>query len=165
MEATYLKPPEQEKNRYVSICVLPSFRSEDLFMPAAFDLPLRGSTTRPSKTRYSEKIVHFSSHEESLLNSPMRTNDSHAGFNLFPKLPPESSWLRSGLVERQTSIADAVWQPRLIVLTSSDVVFAKLDSDAVVDRLLLRSITFVGQVRASAQRFRYLPILISLLRR
>ncbi len=65
---------------------------------------------------------------------------------LFSKLPPESEWLRSGMVERQTSMVDAVWQPRLIVLTATDVLFAKPDSDAIVDRLPLRSITFVGQV-------------------
>ena len=104
-------------------------------------LNLSSTTIKPS--RMSGKQVQFSSQTNQIWRNGV---DSSVEF--FSKLPPESEWLRSGMVERQTSIADAVWQPRLIVLTSTDVLFAKADSDAIVDRLPLRSITFVGQVRS-----------------
>ena len=105
-------------------------------------LNLTSSTTKPSKMRGSGKQVQFSSQT----NQIWRSGATESSDELFSKLPPESEWLRSGMVERQTSIADAVWQPRLIVLTATDVLFAKADSDAIVDRLPLRSISFVGQV-------------------
>ncbi len=111
---------------------------------------VRESVTRPSRMRDSDKKVQFSSQEQPPPPSLIRkTGDDFRNFELFAKLPPESSWLRSGIVERQTSIADAVWQPRLIVLTNEAVLFSKPESDAVVDRLPLLNITFVGQVGAS----------------
>jgi hypothetical protein len=108
---------------------------------------VRDSVTKHSRMRDSGKSVQFSAQEiPPPPPSLIRRNYDDSNFELFAKLPPESTWLRSGIVERQTSIADAVWQPRLIVLTDDAVLFAKPDSDSVVDRLALRSITFVGQV-------------------
>ena len=104
---------------------------------------VRESVVKPSRTKDSGKKVQFSAQEQPSL---IRKHVEDFNFDLFTKLPPESEWLRNGTVERQTSIADAVWQPRVIVLTAEDVMFAKPDSDAVVDRLPLRNITFVGQV-------------------
>ena len=106
-------------------------------------LNLSSAAIKPSRTKGAStgKQVQFSSQTNQIWR-----NGVDPSVEFFSKLPPESEWLRSGMVERQTSIADAVWQPRLIVLTATDVLFAKADSDAIVDRLPLRSISFVGQV-------------------
>ena len=114
---------------------------------------VRESVTKSSRMRDSGRKVQFSTQEQPPPPpSLIRRNYDDSSLELFAKLPPESSWLRSGIVERQTSIADAIWQPRLIVLTADSVLFAKPDSDSVVDRLALRSITFVGQVCRNFQR-------------
>jgi hypothetical protein len=65
---------------------------------------------------------------------------------LFSRLPPENTWIRHGLVERQTMSADVQWHPRMMILTSSDIVFARPNTDVIVDRLHLKDITFVSKV-------------------
>ncbi len=67
-------------------------------------------------------------------------------FLIFSRIPSPKLWLRSGLVERQTSATDFVWQPRMMILTDESIIFAKPETDAVVDRLPLRNVTFVGKV-------------------
>ena len=62
------------------------------------------------------------------------------------RLPLSSRWIRSSLVERQTVSTDVQWQPRLMVLTDTDIYFAKPDSDIVLDKLPLRNVTFFGKV-------------------
>ena len=62
------------------------------------------------------------------------------------RLPSSSGWIRSCIVERQTVSTDVQWQPRLMVLTESNILFAKPDSDVVLDKLSLKNVTFVGQV-------------------
>ncbi len=62
------------------------------------------------------------------------------------RLPLSSRWIRSGVVERQTASTDVQWQPRLLVLTASDIFFAKPDSDVILDKLPLRNIAFIGKV-------------------
>ena len=69
--------------------------------------------------------------------------DSHS---LFSKLPPERTWIRHGLVERQTMSADVQWHPRLMILTAHDIIFARQNTDVIVDRLHLKDITFVSKV-------------------
>lgn len=66
--------------------------------------------------------------------------------NAFSKLPPKESWLRSGIVERQTVSSDMVWLPRLMVLTDESLFFAKEGSDIILDRLSLQNVTFIGKV-------------------
>ncbi len=69
--------------------------------------------------------------------------DNHS---LFSKLPPERTWIRHGLVERQTMSADVQWHPRLMILTAHDIYFARPNTDVIVDRLHLKDITFVSKV-------------------
>ena len=71
---------------------------------------------------------------------------NEGSFHIFSEIPPKSKWLKSGTVDRQTSATDFVWQRRFMILTADDVVFAKPDSDVVVDRLPLLSVNFVGKV-------------------
>jgi hypothetical protein len=75
-----------------------------------------------------------------------RTASVGAVLNAFSKLPPEEQWLKSGIVERQTVSSDMVWLPRLMVLTESDIIFAKEGSDIILDRLALQNVTFIGKV-------------------
>ena len=65
----------------------------------------------------------------------------------FAKVPSMELWLKSGIVERQTVSADLQWLPRLMILTSDAVLFAKEGSDVILDKLPLLNITFVGKVR------------------
>ncbi len=65
------------------------------------------------------------------------------------RLPTSSSWTRSGVIERQTISADMQWQPRLMVLTNTDIFFSKPDSDVILDKLPLRNIAFIGKVETS----------------
>jgi hypothetical protein len=69
-------------------------------------------------------------------------------FELFSVLPPEAAWLRTGLVERQ--ISATVWQSRKMILTAVEVLFVKADSDAIVDRLPISSVVFVGSVNLAS---------------
>ncbi len=68
----------------------------------------------------------------------------------FATLPAKETWLRSELVERQTVSTDRVWLPRLMILTSDAVIFAKEGSDVILDRLPLKNIIFIGKVRLLA---------------
>jgi hypothetical protein len=83
---------------------------------------------------------------EKLKAGLLRKQDSNDSFHIFSKLPASRLWLKSGMVERQTSATDFVWQPRMMVLTAQDIIFAKPETDAIVDRLPLRNISFVGKV-------------------
>jgi hypothetical protein len=65
---------------------------------------------------------------------------------LFLRLPPENTWIRHGLVERQTMSADVQWHPRMMILSSSDIMFARPNTDVIVDRLHLKDVTFVSKV-------------------
>ncbi len=69
----------------------------------------------------------------------------------FSKLPPQDTWLRSGVVERQTVSSDTLWLPRLMILTEDDIIFAKEDTDLVLDQLALKNVTFIGKVQAAAR--------------
>jgi hypothetical protein len=102
-----------------------------------------------SPIRRDPKQVQFSAQVQTAPNGLIRSTSIQDTYELFSKLPLESTWLWSGTVERQTSIADAIWQPRQMVLTEKDVLFAKPDSQNVVDRLPLINIIFVGQVSTS----------------
>ena len=62
----------------------------------------------------------------------------------FAKVPSMELWLKSGIVERQTVSADMQWLPRLMILTSDAVLFAKEGSDVILDKLPLKNIAFVG---------------------
>jgi hypothetical protein len=65
----------------------------------------------------------------------------------FATLPPKETWIRSELVERQTVSTDRVWLPRLMILTSDAVIFAKEGSEIILDRFPLKNIIFIGKVR------------------
>jgi hypothetical protein len=96
-----------------------------------------------SPIRLVQKQVQFSAQVQ---NGLIQSTTDQDTYELFYKLPLKSTWLWSGTVERQTSIADAIWQPRQMLLTEKDVLFAKPDSQNVGDRLPLINIIFVGQV-------------------
>ena len=66
--------------------------------------------------------------------------------NLFARLPSESDWIKSGSVERQTTATHVPWQHRVMILTSSHIIFSKSGSDAAVDQISLENITLVGAV-------------------
>ena len=68
---------------------------------------------------------------------------------LVARLPISSHWSRSGVVERQTVSTEMQWQPRLMVLTSTDIFFSKPDSDAILDKLPLQNIAFIGKVNTA----------------
>ena len=76
--------------------------------------------------------------------SLIRRTNKGPNLEIFSQVPHRSAWLREGLVERQLSVT--VWQPRRMILTSKEVLFVKESSSAVVDRLPLRAITFIGRV-------------------
>jgi hypothetical protein len=96
----------------------------------------------PAATSLTAPGVRIEKHSTGLL----RKRVSGDSFQIFSKLPAQKLWLRSGIVERQTSATDFVWQQRMMILTEEAVIFSKLETDAVVDRLPLRNITFVGKV-------------------
>ena len=77
-------------------------------------------------------------------NEPFSAHQDN--ISLFSRLPPEHTWIRHGLVERQTMSADVQWHPRMMILTSSDIVFSRPNTDVIVDRLHLKDVTFVGKV-------------------
>lgn len=64
----------------------------------------------------------------------------------FGTIPTQETWLKSGIVERQTVSTDMLWLPRLMILTSDAIVFAKEGSEVVLDRFPLKNVTFVGKV-------------------
>ncbi len=64
----------------------------------------------------------------------------------FATLPPQETWLRSELVERQTVSTERVWLPRMMILTQDAVIFAKEGSDVILDRFPLKNIIFIGKV-------------------
>ena len=64
----------------------------------------------------------------------------------FATIPPNDLWLRSGIVERQTVSTDMHWLPRLMILTSDAIIFAKEGSDVILDKLPLKNVSFVGKV-------------------
>ena len=66
--------------------------------------------------------------------------------NLFARLPSESDWIKSGSVERQTTATHVPWQHRVMILTSSHVIFSKSGSDTAVDQISLENITLIGAV-------------------
>ena len=71
---------------------------------------------------------------------------SFSGYTLFSKLPAKESWVRHGVVERQTVAADISWNPRLMVLTNSDIYFARPETNIVVDRIPIKEVVFIGEV-------------------
>ncbi len=99
-------------------------RSIDMFQPHFFR-----TSQPPTKTPFGR-------------SSNWTFGDSNV--DLFSKLPPESSWIKHGLVERQTSATRVPWQTRVMILTSNHVLFSKPGSDTAVDKISLSNISFVG---------------------
>ena len=88
-----------------------------------------------------QKMEHLTSESEIFSGAFHSEN-----LSLFSKLPPEHTWIRHGLVERQTMSADVQWHPRLMILTSTDIVFARPNTDLIVDRLHLKDVIVVNKV-------------------
>jgi hypothetical protein len=109
---------------------------------------IRGTVDRDSRklAQHPQKLAPTSLSTEKVPAGLLRKQASQDSFHIFSKLPPSNLWLKSGMVERQTSATDFVWQPRMMILSAEDIIFAKPETDAIVDRLPLRTISFVGKV-------------------
>ena len=70
---------------------------------------------------------------------------------LVESLPPKPDRLRTGLVEKCNH--EGVWQRRQMCLTQENLLFAREDSDDVIDKVMLISFSTVGL--ASSKSFRY----------
>ncbi len=124
-----------------------AFESMNEFKPSVMRESIRESRIRESRSRESFKRSDLNGNSPSRRSSMIRGTYNSTSFDLFTKLPPESEWLKRGLVERQTSATDSIWQLRVITVTADDVLFSKQGSEDVVDRIALRNIIFVGKVR------------------
>ena len=69
-----------------------------------------------------------------------------SNLSLFSRLPPQECWQRHGIVERQTVANDISWQQTLMVLTNKDILFARPETDIIVDRLRLKDVKFARRV-------------------
>jgi hypothetical protein len=65
--------------------------------------------------------------------------------SLLTPAPKNESWIRHGIVERKTEYND-MWRERQMMLTSTEVCFARPDSDVLVDCINLAEVVFVGKV-------------------
>jgi hypothetical protein len=65
---------------------------------------------------------------------------------LFSELPPQDSWIEQGIVERRTVHANVVWRERKMILTKGNIFFARIDSNLIVDKILVRDISYIGKV-------------------
>jgi hypothetical protein len=63
----------------------------------------------------------------------------------FGTIPSQETWLKSGIVERQTVSTDMRWLPRLMILTSDAIMFVKEGSDVILDHFPLKNIMFLGK--------------------
>jgi hypothetical protein len=107
-----------------------------------------GAVDRDSRSlaQNIQKLAPTGLSKEKVPAGLLRKRLSQDSFHIFSKLPPSNFWLKSGMVERQTSATDFIWQPRMMILTAEDIIFSKPETDAIVDRLPLRNISFVGKV-------------------
>ena len=65
--------------------------------------------------------------------------------SLLTKAPKNASWIRQGVVERKTEYNE-IWRQRQMILTSSEICFARPASDVLVDCISLADVVSVGKV-------------------
>jgi hypothetical protein len=70
--------------------------------------------------------------------------------SLLTTLPSKDTWIKRGIVERRTVHANVIWRERQMILTKDSIYFARVDSDLVVDKILISDIVSIGKVDHSA---------------
>ena len=94
----------------------------------------------PSKTAFGRSM------------NSLYTHLADSSIELFTRLPDDSTWIKNGLVERQTSATHVPWQNRHMILTPNCIIFSKPGSDTAMDTIPLSNISLVGTVEGEEER-------------
>ena len=92
---------------------------------------------------WSEALRKARGDKSSLPHAP---DIDRAASELLSELPPHDSWIKQGIVERRTVHANAVWRERKMILTESNIFFAKSESSWIMDKILIQDISYIGKV-------------------
>ena len=100
--------------------------------------------------RLASSILESGSKVFSEVNFNESKEEQHPRHAIFAddvsRIPSEEQFIRSGLIERLTLSSDVAWLPRLMILTADEILFCLVDSNIVVERFPVASITFAAQV-------------------